>query len=191
MEALDVHSPSRKTYDIGVNTILGLTNGIADPTANAELLATIADLGVKVKQAYDEATDEKYIRRPVSDLDNDIYQPVIRPVVDMSGVEFGIASFFANRQFSLSGTINNAFAAQRTGPSPDAIMITNAIDRLSVEQRAIRNDINNIRSDVSNLGNRIDGMKVVLDGNALVGQIIAPLDRAMGKKVISQKRGRM
>lgn len=191
MEALDVHSPSRKTYDIGVNTILGLTNGIADPTANAELLATIADLGLKVKQAYDEATDEKYIRRPVSDLDNDIYQPVIRPVVDMSGVEFGIASFFANRQFSLSGTINNAFAAQRTGPSPDAIMITNAIDRLSVEQRAIRNDINNIRSDVSNLGNRIDGMRVVLDGNALVGELVAPLDRAMGNKVIKQKRGRM
>jgi len=191
MEALDVHSPSRKTYDIGVNTILGLTEGIADPTANAELLTTIADLGLKVKQAYDEATDEKYIRRPVSDFDNDIYQPVIRPMVDMSGVEFGIASFFANRQFSLSGTINNAFAAQRTGPSPDAIMITNAIDRLSVEQRAIRNDINNIRSDVSNLGNRIDGMKVVLDGNALVGELVAPLDKAMGKKVISQKRGRM
>ena len=191
MEALDVHSPSRKTYDIGVNTILGLTNGIADPTANAELLATIADLGIKVKQAYDEATDEKYIRRPVSNLDNDIYQPVIRPMVDMSGVEMGIASFFANRQFSLSGTINNAFAAQRTGPSPDAIMITNAIDRLSVEQRAIRNDINNIRSDVSNLGNRIDGMYVRLDGNALVGELVAPLDKAMGKKVITQKRGRM
>lgn len=191
MEALDVHSPSRKTYDIGVNTILGLTEGIADPTANAELLTTIADLGLKVKQAYDEATDEKYIRRPVSNLDNDIYQPVIRPVVDMSGVEMGIASFFANRQFSLSGTINNAFAAQRTGPSPDAIMITNAIDRLSAEQRAIRNDINNIRSDVSNLGNRIDGMYVRLDGNALVGELVAPLDKAMGKKVISQKRGRM
>lgn len=191
MEALDVHSPSRKTYDIGVNTILGLTNGIADPTANAELMATIADLGVKVKQAYDQATDEKYIRRPVSNLDNDIYQPVIRPMVDMSGVEMGIASFFANRQFSLSGTINNAFAAQRTGPSPDAIMITNAIDRLSNEQRAIRNDINNIRSDVSNLGNRIDGMYVRLDGNALVGELVAPIDKAMGKKVISQKRGRM
>lgn len=191
MEALDVHSPSRKTYDIGVNTILGLTNGIADPTANAELMATIADLGVKVKQAYDQATDEKYIRRPVSNLDNDIYQPVIRPMVDMSGVEMGIASFFANRQFSLSGTINNAFAAQRTGPSPDAIMITNAIDRLSNEQRAIRNDINNIRSDVSNLGNRIDGMRVVLDGNALVGELVAPLDKAMGNKVIKQKRGRM
>lgn len=191
MEALDVHSPSRKTYDIGVNTILGLTEGIADPTANAELLTTIADLGLKVKQAYDQATDEKYIRRPVSNLDNDIYQPVIRPMVDMSGVEMGIASFFANRQFSLSGTINNAFAAQRTGPSPDAIMITSAIDRLSMEQRAIRNDINNIRSDVSNLGNRIDGMYVRLDGNALVGELVAPLDKAMGKKVISQKRGRM
>ncbi len=191
MEALDVHSPSRKTYDIGVNTILGLTEGIADPTANAELLATIADLGVKVKQAYDEATDEKYIRRPVSNFDNDIYQPVIRPMVDMSGVEMGIASFFANRQFSLSGTINNAFAAQRTGPSPDAIMITNAIDRLSAEQRAIRNDINNIRSDVSNLGNRIDGMYVRLDGNALVGELVAPLDKAMGKKVVTQKRGRV
>ncbi len=191
MEALDVHSPSRKTYDIGVNTILGLTNGIADPTANAELLNTIADLGLKVKQAYDEATDEKYIRKPASDFDNDIYQPVIRPVVDMSGVEFGIASFFANRQFSLSGTIGNAFAAQRTGPSPDAIMITNAIDKLSVEQRAIRNDINNIRSDVSNLGNRIDGMYVRLDGNALVGELIAPLDKAMGKKVVTQKRGRV
>ena len=103
----------------------------------------------------------------------------------------GINDVLNNVPFNINGTILNANNSSKTAPSQDAVMITNAIDRLSAEQRAIRNDINNIRSDVSNLGNRINGMYVRLDGNTLVGELVAPLDKAMGKKVISQKRGRM
>lgn len=126
------------------------------------------------------------------DMDGDVYEPTIRPVWDDTNISNGLIGLNGGLNgLSLSGTINAANSANKSGPSQDAIMITNAIDRLSMEQRAIRNDINSIRSDVSNLGSRIDGMYVRLDGNALVGELVAPLDKAMGKKVITQKRGRM
>ena len=76
-------------------------------------------------------------------------------------------------------------------PGRDAIIITNAIREMAADNRAIRQELSNLRTDTSNLANRIDGMYVRLDGNALVGELVAPLDKAMGKKVISQKRGRM
>jgi hypothetical protein len=124
----------------------------------------------------------------------DVYEPVIRPVWDMTSIQSGyqsITDILGRTPLNVSGSINAASAANRTAPSQDAIMITNAINILVNEQRAIRSDLGNIRSDVSNLGNRIDSMYVRLDGNALVGELVAPLDKAMGKKVISQKRGRM
>jgi hypothetical protein len=94
----------------------------------------------------------------------------------------------SKEKINIGGTINSANSANRTGPSQDAVMITNAIHNLVNEQRSIRNDINNMRSDVLSLGNRINGMSVYLDGSALVGQIVNPMDQAMGAKVVRQKR---
>lgn len=125
---------------------------------------------------------------------SDVYEPVIRPVWDMSAAETGyqtISDILGRTPLNLNGSINAANSASRTAPSQDAIMITNAINNLAADQRAIRQEFVNMRSDISNLGNRIDGMYVRLDGNALVGNIVSPMDKAMGKKVITQKRGRV
>lgn len=48
-----------------------------------------------------------------------------------------------------------------------------------------------MQREIFNLGDRIDGMSVYIDGNALVGNIVSPIDKAMGKKVVTQKRGRV
>lgn len=124
----------------------------------------------------------------------DVYEPVIRPVWDMTSIQSGyqsITDVLGRTPLNVNGSINAANAANRTAPSQDAIMITNAINNLTNEQRAIRNDLSNIRSEMSNFDNRLNNIYVRLDGNALVGELVAPLDKAMGKKVISQKRGRM
>lgn len=124
-------------------------------------------------------------------FENDIFEPTIRPVWDDANVINGLAGL-TNRLngFDISGTINGAYASTRSGPSQDAIMITNAIKELSADNRAVRQEIANLRNDTINLGNRIDGMYVHLDGNALVGQIVNPLDKALGSKAVSQKRRR-
>ena len=145
----------------------------------SSLTKTFADKMKSIDLGIDDITEYKPVIHPVWSMD-DIY----------SGTEY-ISDVLSKEKINVGGTINSANSANKTGPSQDAVMITNAINNLTAEQRSIRNDINNIRSDVSSLGNRIDGMRVVLDGNALVGELIAPLDKAMGNKVIKQKRGRV
>lgn len=121
----------------------------------------------------------------------DIYEPVIRPVWDMSAVDTGftsIDSYLKNKSFDISGTVNGAYASTRSGPSQDVIMITNAIKELSADNRAIRQEIANLRSDTTSLGNRIDGMSVRLDSGALVGGIVNQMDSALGSKAVKVRR---
>ena len=122
-------------------------------------------------------------------FENDIFEPTIRPVWDDANVTNGLAGL-TNRLngFDISGTINGAYASTRSGPSPDAIMITNAIRELSADNRAVRQEIANLRSDTTNLGNRIDGMSVRLDSGALVGGIVNQMDSALGSKAVRVKR---
>ena len=186
-EALDIHSPSRKTYDLGVNTILGYSEGIKDQAATDELMATIADFGLKIGEAYKEATTDKYLDNKIY-LDQGAYEPVIRPLVDMSGVEAGINSFFANRQFSLSGTIGNAMAAQNKGPSVDAIMITTAVKELGSRVDRLNNSVNELRQGQAETRNAIRGIDIRLDTGALVGGIVNQMDSALGSKAVRVKR---
>ena len=179
--ALGVASPSVIAAEIMGYFLEGAMKPLTDDTTVAEAAKSQA---MFIADMFKEGITE--------DMDGDVYSPTIRPVWDDSNIANGLIGLNNNLTgFSLSGTINTANSANRTGPSQDAVMITNAINNLYNEQRIIRGEINNINSNVSSLGNRIDGMYVRLDGSALVGELVAPIDKAMGKKVITQKRGRM
>ena len=190
-EALDINSPSLKMMQDGIYAIQGFVLGLKDEATMKDLEETTKDISTKVKDGLSaNMLADKLLQLGSIEID-EVYEPVIRPVWDTTAIEAGfttIDQFLSGKTISLKAV---DAAAQRSGPSQDAVMITNAINNLYNEQKIIRNDINNIRSDVSNLGNRIDGMYVRLDGNALVGQLVAPLDKAMGKKVVTQKRGRV
>lgn len=190
-EALDIHSPSLKMMQDGIYAVQGFILGLKDEASMAELDEATQYISNKVKEGLSmNKFADKLLKIGSIEID-DVYEPVIRPVWDTTAIETGfttIDQFLSGKTISLKAV---DAAAQRSGPSQDAVMITNAINNLYNEQKIIRNDINNIRSDVSTLGNRIDGMYVRLDGNALVGQLVAPLDKAMGKKVVTQKRGRV
>lgn len=122
-------------------------------------------------------------------FEGDVYEPTIRPVWDNTNVSNGLAGLNGLLGgFDISGTVNRAYASTRSGPSQDAIMITNAIRDLSADNRAVRQEIANLRSDTANLGNRIDGMSVRLDSGALVGGIVNQMDSALGSKAVRVKR---
>ena len=179
--ALGVASPSVIAAEIMGYFLEGAMKPLTDDTTVAEAAKSQA---MVIADMFKEGITE--------DMDGDVYAPTIRPVWDDSNIANGLIGLNNGLTgLSLSGTINTANSANRTGPSQDAVMITNAINNLYNEQRIIRGEINSINSNVSSLGNRIDGMYVRLDGNALVGQIVSPMDKAMGKKVVTQKRGRV
>ena len=79
LKLLGIHSPSKVFYDIGVQTILGLTTAIddnADEPANSieNMTQTMVDSMSKVPDALSGMTD---------------FNPVITPVVDLTGVQEG------------------------------------------------------------------------------------------------------
>ncbi len=180
-DALGVHSPSIIAEEIMSNFLEGAMIPLANDTAVAD---AAKEQATTIAEMFGEGMDEHL-------FEDNVYAPVIRPIWDDTNISNGLIGLNNNLGgLNLSGTINGANAS-RSGPSQDAIMITNAINNLAADQRAIRNEIANLRSDTASLGNRIDGMYVRLDGNTLVGELVAPLDRVMGKKVITQKRGRV
>ena len=51
--------------------------------------------------------------------------------------------------------------------------------------------IHTLNADVNDLRSAMEGMAVMLDGRALVGQIATPLNRTFGNMIGARKRGKL
>ena len=202
-KSLGIHSPSKATYGVGVNTILGLSEGLGDPDALAELEGSIMTFGEKVKEMFDEALSDVYLADKLykvgSSLADSKYESksilsAKRPVTDLSNIR----DYISMPNFTmpsinlepLKTTLNSSSSALAT-ISNNTNNTNNLLRDMSNEMRNVQREVNNLRTDTVNLGNRIDGMYVRLDGNALVGQIINPLDTKLGSKSIKNARRRV
>lgn len=81
-QELDIHSPSRKMLEVGKFFVLGFANGITRFTTTA------IDRAEKMADATSEAL-MMAVNAASDFLDNDDYQPVITPVLDLSNIEAG------------------------------------------------------------------------------------------------------
>lgn len=173
-------SPSKVFHKIGEFITLGFANGIIDTVSAASGAAdevgraTILSMRETIKQASLEA---------VNGIDN----LRITPILDLSNVAEGIGAmnglFDTSPAYQLAmatsgeartATRNRIAAIYQNGSSYDD---TNAIGA-----------INSLNSEVATLKNAIEGMQVVLDGRALVGQIATPMDKALGKRALAGRR---
>lgn len=203
-KSLDIHSPSRATYGMGVNTILGLSEGLGDPDALAELEGSIMTFGEKVKEMFDEALSDVYLADKLykvgSSLADSKYESksslsAKRPVTDFSNMR----DYISMPNFTMPSSINleplkttlNSSSSALSTISSNTTNTNNLLRDMSNEMRNVQREINSLRTDTVNLGNRIDGMYVRLDGNALVGQIVNPLDTKLGSKSIKNARRRV
>ena len=124
---------------------------------------------------------------------NGLYQPVIRPVIDLTDVNNGFVALdekIKNNTFSISGTIDTAHASVMTSLSNGIeSAIIDGFSRLDVN--GIKNEIKDMKNELFTLKSSFSGIKVIMDTGALVGEIATPLDNLLGSKVVKQKRGRM
>lgn len=176
-----IESPSKRFKKLGEFITLGFANGIIDTVAAATGSAqevgeaTILSMRETIKRASFEA---------VEGIDN----PRITPILDLSNVAEGVGEmrglFDTTPAYRLamaasgeakSATRNRLAAIYQNGSNYDD---TNAIGA-----------INSLNSEVATLKDAINGMQVVIDGKALVGQIATPMDKALGKMAIAGRRG--
>jgi hypothetical protein len=113
----------------------------------------------------------------------------IKPIVDLSAIQNGSIQGMLNGQaLALNGNVSSQIAASINSTEFEAQM-----DRISDQLAAMHNDMitigNYTNKGLSQLGTTINGMKVVMNTGALVGQIAAPMDTALGNRAILKKRG--
>lgn len=180
-DALDQRSPSHVFEKIGLFTVLGFVNGIRDNVAYVS----------EATQEVGEATIlsmRETIRQASFDAVNGIDSPRITPVLDLSSIMEGADTI--DGLFEGSPAYNLAMAASRDAKLANGRK-TSAIyqNGSKFDDSNTINAINNLNGQVSTLKDAIEGMQVVIDGRALVGQIATPMDKALGRKALSERRG--
>ena len=123
--------------------------------------------------------------------EDNVYEPVIRPVFDMTSIDQGyndIQSWFANAQgVNLNGSISR-LTPTRNEDTLQNQMLLDAVKNINNDD--VVAELGNLRNDISNLQSAITHMQVVMNTGALVGQIVDPLDNALGMKSLMNTRGR-
>ena len=179
-DALDERSPSHVFEKIGIFTVLGFANGIknsvryATEATTSAAEATILSMRETIRNASLEA---------VNGIDN----PRITPVLDLSNITNGIETM--NGLFDTTPAYELAMATSGEARAATATRNTAIYQNGSPydDTNAI-GAINALNAEVSTLKDSIEGMQVVLDGRALVGQIATPIDKALGRKTIAGRR---
>lgn len=180
-----IGSPSKVMYDIGEYIMEGLGYGIDDGSTFVER---------QTGQTADAILDsmKENMAMSLDGLGEDgVYSPVIRPIFDMSLMGEGwndITSWFNNGQtIDLNSNIARLTPTGRDDTSSNEAVI-NAIRSLDVS--GVKNEIQSMRNDISNLEAAMSNLKVVMNTGALVGQLMNPMDAAMGQKAMLNSRGR-
>ena len=182
---LAIKSPSRVMAELGEYTMEGFGVGMEDGSSDLEKISeqTANDILNQMKANIAAITNGW--------SEDNAYQPVIRPVFDMEALNTGyndIQSWFANSEgLNLNGNLSR-LTPTNTDDSTSNQQIVDAINRINNDD--VVGEIGALRNDISQLQTAITNMQVVMNTGVLVGQLVEPMDRALGSKALMKNRGR-
>ena len=173
---LDIHSPSRVTYQLAVFAVRGFVNALND------MCPSVYDASNNLAEASSEGIG-KAIQYMMRLLDGDIEtQPTIRPVLDLSDVSSAAAKLdnllYAERTARLASDLE--LSMNRKSPATGRIVIDNG---------DVVEAIQDLRRDMAAMSDAVTHMQVVLDTGVLAGEMTGPLDRNLGRRQIYRGRG--
>lgn len=181
-KVLDIHSPSRVMEKLGDYTIVGFANGITNSIGVAT--SATQEAGESAILSMRE-TIKRLSLEAAEGLDN---SPRITPILDMSNVTDGINSingmFDTTHAIRLAG-ITSTEASNATSRRLGAIYQNGS----NFDDTNTVNAITSLQGEIATLKDNINGMQVVIDSRALVGQIATPMDKALGRKALAGRRG--
>ena len=174
-KALGIQSPSKEFAWIGEMADAGLVLGLE------QYSRTVSNAAGKVADgAVDTATKGVLALSDVIGF-NDIDQPVIRPVLDLSNIRTGAAQ--------ISGIINskgNSLIAIRSTTLASDIATSQHKNarKLDFDSPKSSKDLDNnfgvINEKLQNMVDEIKNMKIYMDGNTLVGYVSPRVNRTLG-----------
>lgn len=183
---LKIQSPSKETYEDGAYVILGAINGMeayADRLKTTTEDITEQSMLDPIKEAIASVNDD-------GTIDSET-QPVIRPVLDLSEIQNGykqINSLF-DEQYRVDMQARMGKMETSSAINPEQIdQIEDAIR--SINNDDVINEMETLRNDISNLKDAMTRLQVVMNSGTLVGELVDPMDAALGMKALQNSRGR-
>ena len=173
---LDSHSPSKEFEKRGGYIGQGLVNGIeACSSEVGKATANLAETSIK--------SAEKALSYIEEYLNSDItYEPKIKPVVDLSNVNdsAGVVDGLFNNSKTMDLAAETSFATSMAKASRDMT---------TVNGKTVTSSIDLLHKDIQSLESKMASLKIFMDTGALVGQLVDPMDTAIGNKAYLVERG--
>lgn len=220
-EALDIHSPSRKTAETGMFTVMGLVAGITENLPMiAEAAAAMGNTLVTAISAAPEVMAEKvgaffgtlgeallmgvenfresdtmiYLKKVMYDiLTSTADDMVLEPTIRpvIDTSNLDYKGGALSKWFNGSFDITPAISGAYNGSSAAKTDYSNVLRDISVTLKQTRDDVVGLREDVTNLQTVMDGVSVTMDG-AAVGKLTAPyVNQQLGKTYNYDTRRKM
>lgn len=176
-KALDVNSPSGMFREIGMYSDIGFAYGLRD------YAGVVEESSKSVGEAALETMRDAIIRLNEYAM-SDIEDPVIRPILDLSEIQNGAKD--VNSMLDFGGSYRLASSATRsfTNSQDATVTYSNNYDNSDVV-----NAIGQLRADFANLKLGLGNVQVVMDTGTLVGELVDPIDSALGQKMNFNGRG--
>lgn len=179
---LAIHSPSRKTAELGLFTAEGFINGLLS------LAKAAGEAGSEVGESASDGL-RLALEKISSNIQNEEqFNPVITPVLDLSNIEENAGSIggilnldkplglAANAGMSFTGGLNNLLGSIQAS-IPDG------------SNGDVVTAINEMRADMAEMSAAIRQIQIVMDTGELVGAITDPIDQQLGFNQILIERG--
>ena len=175
-KSLKINSPSKVGYELGGFFGEGFVNALDDYRDIS--YDRSFEIGNSAKGGLNKSINA--VRDYLTDnLDT---SPTIRPVLDLSSL--------TNDVNDINGILNGGRTMQLARTSSFEMKAGTLTDKeLRINDKSIIDQIVSLRSEVSALNQVISSMRVVMDTGALVGAITKPMDRALGRISVYDRRG--
>ena len=170
-DIFDIHSPSRKTAEMGVYLMEGLRNGMEDKANYA--LSSAETCAKDTMNTFNDILSRPFATNYTS-------MNAIRPALDLSNIQYGksaISSMLNGHAISVNG--------MRTSLTADLADTVSGVDFSSDD---IVDAIYELRSDVQTLSENMENIQMVMDTGAVVGQLARPMDKALGRISVQRVR---
>lgn len=197
---LDENSPSKVFEEIALFADEGLAGGFIDGISTVtdalhdvgkQTIKAASGIVAEVSDIMSTNVDRSAMGvigntlsqiRDFTDLNLD-YEPTIRPVLDLSDISRNAARL--NTLFPLDYSIGLAgqMSAEVNGNN------LNVENSITVNNDDVVGAIEELRSDLATMMNAFSRLQVVMDSGRLVGELVDPMNDALGMKAKYDKRG--
>lgn len=183
-EVLEIHSPSRVFARIGKFMDEGIVVGLTE--YSDKVYEASENVGKDSISAMSSS-----ISRIADIVDGDMnIEPTIAPVLDLTNVRNGMGFiddiFGANRGMSLSSSIA---MGNQNGRNSQSELFGKLQEVTEKSNDKLASAIDSLRSDFNDMAAKLESMQVVLDGDALVGEMAPKMDNALGGLARMNRRG--